>query len=409
MALELIRGFSVINMKKIIVAVLLGLLLSTNTFASSIWDFLHIGMTKKQISKHVQGRGIGWNLKSGKGSKYHATKEMQRIRSLYAGRVGGVFYGSVEKIYFPEYKTEILTHWHHRGNAPDIFPFYIFENVTVPQTCSSIWHCRGSYGNGTLKAVVFTRHEALITADPTYTGKKKKKAKQKEKLKEEKRKIAEEKRKKEEKERKIAKEKRKKEKEERNYRKLVKNYGPECESGWSNFFTGHEVGSPEFDRCLIEKKNENNKRLIAGKNKEEQEFAKLSPEGKRAYTCTNTFGFRKGTDKFKDCVFQIYATELEFEKLEVEKKLAEAQLEIAKANREAAEARAQAAKAEGFFEKAQIEASNALVEATREQTAQQAAAAKEAKKNALISILSQRLGTAGSGACKIVSGQLKCY
>ena len=84
-------------------------------------------------------------------------------------------------------------------------------------------------------------------------------------------------------------------------------------------------------------------------------------------------------------------------------------MEIAKANREAAEARAQAAKAEGLFEKAQIEASNALVEATREQTAQQAAAAKEAKKNALISILSQRLGTAGSGACKIVSGQLKCY
>jgi hypothetical protein len=280
--------------------------------------------------------------------------------------------------------------------------------------------------------IVTTGTQLVAEKEPTQEEKDLEKAKKK--LEEEKKKIAEERKKLEEEKRKIAEEKRKKEEEEKNYRNLVKNYGSKCESGWSNLFTGYKIGSPEFDRCLIEKENESDKRLIAQKNKEEQdrrakllkenqekeaklleiekaekEIAKLTPEEKRAYTCKSTFGFRKGSDKFKDCVFQLYATELELAKLEVEKKLAEAQLEIAKANREAAEARAQAAKAEGLVEKAQLEAANALVEATREQTAQQAAAAKEAKKNALISVLSQRLGTAGSGACKIVSGNLKCY
>ena len=65
----------------------------------------------------------------------------------------------------------------------------------------------------------------------------------------------------------------------------------------------------------------------------------MSPEEKRAYTCANTFGFKKGSDKFRDCIFKIYATELELAKLEVEKQLAEAQLEIAKAQAEAAQAK----------------------------------------------------------------------
>ena len=216
-----------------------------------------------------------------------------------------------------------------------------------------------------------TEIQQVAEKEPTQEEKDLEKAKNK--LEEEKRKIAEERKKLEEAQQaaeaaaqqaakaaaaaaqeekiKIAEEKRKKEEEEKNYRNLVKNYGSKCESGWSNLFTGHKVGTPEFDRCLIEMKNENDKRLLAQKNKEEKEqrakllkenqekeaellkiekaekeFVKLTPEEKRAYTCENTFGFRKGTDKFKcisflkskDCCFfisrSIYYFETFFQK-----------------------------------------------------------------------------------------------
>ena len=260
----------------------------------------------------------------------------------------------------------------------------------------------------------FDKNNEDIEKNKKLEEERKKIAEEKRKIEEEKNKIAEEKRK-------IEEEKRQKEEEERNYLALVKNFGPECESSWRNFWTGHNVGTPEFDKCLVDKKQENDKKILVQKNKEEEEkkakqlekekaekeIAKLTPDEKRAYTCKNTFGFRKGTDKFKDCVFQIYAAELELAKLEVEKQLAESQLEIAKANREAAEARAEAtrqaalrakaeanaAKAQKLTEQAQLEAAQALVEATNQQTAQMKANAKQAEQNALISILSQRLGT----------------
>ena len=294
----------------------------------------------------------------------------------------------------------------------------------------------------------FKPKNALLAQNNEDIEKNKKLEEERKKIAEEKRKLEEERKKITEEKRKIEEEKRKKEEEENSYRALVKNFGLECESSWRKFWTGHNVGTPEFDKCLIEKKQQNDQKLLTQKNKEEKEkkaklleieqakkakqlekekaekeIAKLTPDEKRAYTCKNTFGFRKGTDKFKDCVFQIYAAELELAKLEVEKQLAESQLEIAKANREAAEARAEAtrqaalrakaeanaAKAQKLTEQAQLEAAQALVEATNQQTAQMKANAKKAEQNALMSILSQRLGTAGSGACSIVNGNLKCY
>ena len=50
-------------------------------------------------------------------------------------------------------------------------------------------------------------------------------------------------------------------------------------------------------------------------------------------------------------------------------------------------------KAKELAEQAQLDAAQALVEATNQQTAQMKANAKQAEQNALISILSQRLGT----------------
>ena len=179
-----------------------------------------------------------------------------------------------------------------------------------------------------------------------------------------------------------------------NYRELIKKFGSECESSWSNFFTGHKVGTLEFDQCLAEKQNEQIKfaKIEAEKLKTEKEiYLSLSPEEKRAYTCTNTFGFRKGSDKFRDCIFKIYATELELAKLEVEKQLAEAQLETAKAHREAAEARVLAAKAQGELQKAQIQAVEAQAAATRQQAAASKAQAAATNQQSSISLMMQGL------------------
>ena len=179
-----------------------------------------------------------------------------------------------------------------------------------------------------------------------------------------------------------------------NYRELVKKFGPECESSWSNFFTGHKVGTPEFDQCLNEKQDKQNMlaKLEAEKIKTEKEiFMSLTIEEKRAFTCTRTFGFKKGSDKFKDCVFKIYAAELELEKLEVEKQLAEAQLETAKAHREAAEAKVLAAKAQGELQKAQIQATEAQAAASQQQAAASKAQAAATKQQSSMSLLMQGL------------------
>ena len=58
----------------------------------------------------------------------------------------------------------------------------------------------------------------------------------------------------------------------------------------------------------------------------------MSSDDRRAYNCSEKFGFRKGTDKFKDCVFKIYQAEVELEKLELQKELMKANIELAKAN-----------------------------------------------------------------------------
>jgi hypothetical protein len=77
--------------------------------------------------------------------------------------------------------------------------------------------------------------------------------------------------------------------------------------------------------------------LEEAKVKEEQiRVSKMNPDDRRAYNCTEKFGFRKGSDKFKDCIFELYKVESELEKLELQKKVAEANLEAAKAKEAAA-------------------------------------------------------------------------
>ena len=239
------------------------------------------------------------------------------------------------------------------------------------------------------------KEKKKIAEQQKLENEKKRLAESKRKKEEEEKRLAEIKRKKEEEEKRLAEIQRKKEEEENNYKLLIKQFGSECESNWKNFFTGHEIGTEAFDQCLKDKKVVFDKEKEIEKiefEKEKEAFTKLSVEEKRAYTCAQTFGFKKGSDKFKDCVFKIYATELELQKLEVEKQLAlalaetsKAKAETAKAEAEAAQAKIKAAKAEGNLKEAQLQASKAQALALQQQAAaaEQQAAASKAQANAL--------------------------
>ena len=166
-------------MKKLLGFVVLGLLVCTSINASSIWDHLHIGMTKKEFYKKVQGfGGEGKQVKM-----YFETKEIQKINKLirpkYDG-MGHIFKANSFRRYFKDIKTEVITHsivtiesaWKHKTNwdLPENFVWYVFENVTKPMNCkNTIFNfCRGTIGNGKLKAVVFNKKEALAIASPKY-------------------------------------------------------------------------------------------------------------------------------------------------------------------------------------------------------------------------------------------------
>jgi hypothetical protein len=89
------------------------------------------------------------------------------------------------------------------------------------------------------------------------------------------------------------------------------------------------------------------KQLITDKQKTDEEkanklLAGMKPEERRAHICEKTYGLRKGSDKFSECVYKILAADVELEKIELQKKLTEAQLETARANEAAARANASA-------------------------------------------------------------------
>jgi len=98
---------------------------------------------------------------------------------------------------------------------------------------------------------------------------------------------------------------------------------------------GYVKGSEKYKNCLIKEENksivEKNKLDLEAKQISEK-LSKMSPDDRRAYTCSEKFGFRKGSDNFKECVFKIYSAEIELEKIELQKQLAKANADLAKAN-----------------------------------------------------------------------------
>ena len=73
-----------------------------------------------------------------------------------------------------------------------------------------------------------------------------------------------------------------------------------------------------------------------------KKLAAMTPTERHAYNCTEVFNFKKGTEKFNDCVFKLYTAELDLQKLELEKKVAEAQIKAAANEQARAEAVANA-------------------------------------------------------------------
>lgn len=148
--------------------------------------------------------------------------------------------------------------------------------------------------------------------------------------------------------------------------------------------------------------------LDQAKIREEQtKVSKMKPEDRNAYTCSEKFGFRKGSDKFKDCIFELYKAEAELEKLELQKQVAKANAEAARASAEAARA---SAERQERLALAQTEAAKMQALAAR----QQAIAANTADSLALInqglSMMSpQRPAPRMQTTCTYVGRFLNCF
>ena len=183
-------------MKKLLGIVVLGLLLSGNANAKNytIENYLTPGLSKKEVKKRVQGFM----------SKIGKIPEYKKVYSSHGTNIGyGVFFGGVYRQYFPEFNIEILSHYYSKGGSlndwspnnpntdpPQVnFPYYVFEYVTEPVTCTGFHKCSGSLGNGVLKGVVFSKKAAFDLIGPEYA----KKIEEERKRKEEEKKIVKQK------------------------------------------------------------------------------------------------------------------------------------------------------------------------------------------------------------------------
>lgn len=139
----------------------------------------------------------------------------------------------------------------------------------------------------------------------------------------------------------------KKEQRDNLIKKLDKVYAKDCSSGL--LIKKYEKGTKEYENCLMEKNQIAKAKLKAEKiaiAKRQAELSKkleaMTPKERHAYNCSSAFKFRKGTEKFNDCVFKLYTAELDIQKLELEKQVAEAKIKAAATEQARAEAVANA-------------------------------------------------------------------
>ena len=134
------------------------------------------------------------------------------------------------------------------------------------------------------------------------------------------------------------------------------SFGESCSA--NTFKKGFVKGTQEYENCLFEKEKEE----IAKQKSLDEKLARMTPVERREYNCENAFKFRRGSNDFNQCIFKLYMTELEIEKLELQK-------QVAIANERAALAQAKAAASEKARAEAlvvaQIAAANAQKAAAR--------------------------------------------
>ena len=115
---------------------------------------------------------------------------------------------------------------------------------------------------------------------------------------------------------------------------LEKIYGKECEgSSFSLFKKGFKKGTDEYENCLIAK----NKKYLAEMQIQsektkilEEKLKNMNQLDRIHYQCENVFMFKKNSKKFKDCVLQVYISETEAEKIQLEKEVLLTKLESSK-------------------------------------------------------------------------------
>ena len=175
-------------------------------------------------------------------------------------------------------------------------------------------------------------------------------------------------------------------------RELEKLYSEVCSKT-------NKQGSDKYNSCLLEKQTKA-KQLS-------EKIARMTPDDRRAYTCSDKFGFKKGSDKFKDCVFKIYAAEIEMEKLELQR-------ELARANVETARLRAEAARASDDRQERLLQAQTETAKMQSLAARQQAIAANTAESLALMEsglrmMSPQQSAPRMQTSCTYVGRFLNCY
>ena len=115
----------------------------------------------------------------------------------------------------------------------------------------------------------------------------------------------------------------KRKKELENLARLEKDHGRKC-----NKFSNKTY---EYNSCLLEKDQLAKQEEVKKKQdleKERNRLANLTPSERYAYTCEKTYGFKKGSDNFRDCVFKIMTTEYEMQRASDQRRIAELESKI---------------------------------------------------------------------------------
>jgi hypothetical protein len=99
---------------------------------------------------------------------------------------------------------------------------------------------------------------------------------------------------------------------------LEASFGKVCAG--TTFKKGFTKGTPEYENCLFEKEK------LA--NQEQNKLVNLPAEERYAYTCEKTYGFKKGSDNFKECVFKIMTTEYEMQNQLNQRRIAELERKV---------------------------------------------------------------------------------